>query len=253
MNVENELRHVVASLKNTLHRAGLTQREVSRRLGLHENYLSQVLAGKARLKEGLVFCVLREAGVAPEEFYSQLRSGRATPSVPLPPGPISEDEARSFIREALAERSRPTAARGRRRRPAQDEEQVASAAQTHSQRVASLLRQKMRAAGLRQREVSARLGEHPDYLSQVLRGNVTLKAKHVLGVLAVLGTTPGEFYAELYRLPSAPRVSGVDPYEQVSSGGVTWGQILALIDEELEATSRSESDEAPDSPRRGKR
>lgn len=260
MNLSGELRRMVALLQKTLHRAGLTQRQVSVRLGQHPNYLSQVFAGKARLKEDLVFRVLRYCGVAVEDFYAELAAGgnpgvrEATPGgAPVgavlggprreAAGPVTAVEARRFIREALASRqaaaTEPAVPRAERRR-----EQLEGT--RHSARVKALLRTKIRRAGLRQRDISRGLGEHPDYLSQVLRGNVVLKTEHVLAVLSQLEIAPAAFYGELYAgVPEATAVA--DPARELVRG-VTWGEILALIDSELEASARRRGGTSPSWP-----
>lgn len=234
MTVRDELGRVMAQLKRTIRGAGLTQRAISRELGQHPHYLGQLFAGKARLKEEVVYRVLRLCGVSLRDFYAELTSPAFSTLAERPTveGPISAEEARKFIRDALGERrprkrAVPAAELGRgTARQASSRE-----ASRHSQRVMQLLRAKVQRSGLRQRDISRNLGEHPDYLSQVLRGNVALKTEHVLGVLQALETTPAVFYSELYSnppaLPSKPAAEVVR--------GVTWGEILALIDQELEA------------------
>jgi transcriptional regulator with XRE-family HTH domain len=66
------------------------------------------------------------------------------------------------------------------------------------ERLRRALRHRIRDAGVSMREMEDRLGMGRDYLSQLLRGSMDLKAKHVLGVLAELGADPGEFFAELF-------------------------------------------------------
>lgn len=263
MDLSDELRRLVVLLQKTLRRASLTQRRVSVRLGQHPNYLSQVFAGKARLKEDVVFRVLRLSGVAVEDFYAELAAGgrrpvavrvetgpgtvsRAGGQTGAAPGPVSPAEARRFIREALASRQGAARQGGssgpQAKPPAQSERRRERLEATrHSARVKTLLRAKIRRAGLRQRDISRRLGEHPDYLSQVLRGNVVLKAEHVLAVLGQLEIAPAAFYGELYA--GVPQVTAVaDPGRELVRG-VSWGEILALIDAELEASARRRSAE----------
>ncbi len=257
MDLSDELRRLVVLLQKTLRRASLTQRRVSVRLGQHPNYLSQVFAGKARLKEDVVFRVLRLCGVAVEDFYAELAAGGRRPvavRVEAGPGgavagtasraggqagPVSPAEARRFIREALSVRQEAGSAREARPPAQSDRRREQLEASRHSARVKTLLRAKIRRAGLRQRDISRRLGEHPDYLSQVLRGNVVLKAEHVLAVLCELEIAPAAFYGELYA--GVPQVTAVaDPGRELVRG-VSWGEILALIDAELEASARRRS------------
>lgn len=238
MTVRDELSRVLAQLKRTIRGSGLTQREICRELGQHPHYLSQLFAGKARLKEEVVYQVLRLCGVSLGDFYAELTSPVATTRGGLAGavGPVSVEEARRFIQQALAER-RPSARRPAElpaTRPAGESKATRRAASRHSQRVMQLLRAKVQRSGLRQRDISRNLGEHPDYLSQVLRGNVALKTEHVLGVLQALETTPAVFYAELYSVVPAPQPAKTKAAAEVVQG-VTWGEILALIDQELEA------------------
>jgi transcriptional regulator with XRE-family HTH domain len=65
-------------------------------------------------------------------------------------------------------------------------------------RLAALLRLALRRTGRGLREVSRRLGYHPNYLGQVLRGRVRLTVRLVLRVLAEAGISPERFFAELY-------------------------------------------------------
>jgi transcriptional regulator with XRE-family HTH domain len=75
-------------------------------------------------------------------------------------------------------------------------------------RLIARLRLTLRRTGGVQREVSARLGYHPNYLGQVLRGRARLSVRLVLSVLAEAGVAPERFFAELYGftdlLPPAP-------------------------------------------------
>ena len=56
------------------------------------------------------------------------------------------------------------------------------------------------------RAVERQLGMGVGYLGQLLRGNVDLKVKHLLGVLEAIGMEPEEFFSSLYggTLPTLP-------------------------------------------------
>lgn len=56
----------------------------------------------------------------------------------------------------------------------------------------------VRQSDLTQRAIEERNGFTRGYLSQVLKGHVTLTARHVLGILFALDVDPGAFFAELY-------------------------------------------------------
>ncbi|MGH9362610.1 MAG: helix-turn-helix domain-containing protein [Thermoanaerobaculia bacterium] len=60
------------------------------------------------------------------------------------------------------------------------------------------LRERIRDAGKSLREVETQLGMGTDYLSQLLRGSMDIKAKHVLALLELLEVDPGEFFLALY-------------------------------------------------------
>lgn len=235
MTPNDELRQVVASLQAALRRADLTQREVSSRLGQHPNYLSQVFAGKTRLREDVVVSILSLLGCEIHEFYAELGREKAPPAeVEGLRGPVSAEEARRFIREALDARGEARRTTPRPAGAAVPGAVRATGHERHCERVLELLRIRIRQAGLRQREISRALGEHPDYLSQVLRGNVALKTELVLAVIRLLGSTPAAFYAELAGARLEPRTSAAASHEVAR--GVTWGEILALIDEEIESS-----------------
>jgi transcriptional regulator with XRE-family HTH domain len=74
-------------------------------------------------------------------------------------------------------------------------------------RLRRALRNRIRDAGVSLRTMEDRLGMGRDYLSQLLRGSMDLKAKHIFAVLAELSTDPGEFLLELYPTAALPRLS----------------------------------------------
>ncbi|MGH9362316.1 MAG: helix-turn-helix domain-containing protein [Thermoanaerobaculia bacterium] len=65
-------------------------------------------------------------------------------------------------------------------------------------RLRRALRERIRDAGLSLREVETRLGMGTDYLSQLLRGSMDLKAKHLFAVLELLEVDAGEFFLGLF-------------------------------------------------------
>jgi lambda repressor-like predicted transcriptional regulator len=60
------------SLAAAVERSGLSRREIDRRAGWTENYLSQVLRDAADLKVAHVVAVLRAIGVSPAEFFVKI-------------------------------------------------------------------------------------------------------------------------------------------------------------------------------------
>ncbi|MEM8962417.1 MAG: hypothetical protein AAGD38_13120 [Acidobacteriota bacterium] len=64
------------------------------------------------------------------------------------------------------------------------------------------LRLLIRASTATQRDLEDRNGFRPGYLSQVLKGQITLSMRHVIGILLALDVTPTTFFA---RLEGEPR------------------------------------------------
>jgi transcriptional regulator with XRE-family HTH domain len=74
-------------------------------------------------------------------------------------------------------------------------------------RLRRALRHRIRDAGISLRVMENRLGMGTDYLSQLLRGSMDLKAKHIFALLAELGADPGEFFLELYPAAVLPHLT----------------------------------------------
>jgi transcriptional regulator with XRE-family HTH domain len=70
------------------------------------------------------------------------------------------------------------------------------------ERVSTLLRRKIRGAGLTYGMVEERLGWGQGYLSQVLNGKVHLKLEHFFAVAKALGLSPQKLFAELAAPPA---------------------------------------------------
>ncbi|MGH9362611.1 MAG: helix-turn-helix domain-containing protein [Thermoanaerobaculia bacterium] len=66
------------------------------------------------------------------------------------------------------------------------------------ERIRRALRRRIRDEGKSLREVEDRLGVGRDYLSQLLRGSMDLKAKHLFALFEVLEMEPGEFFLALF-------------------------------------------------------
>ncbi|HEX4955246.1 MAG TPA: helix-turn-helix transcriptional regulator [Thermoanaerobaculia bacterium] len=67
-----------------------------------------------------------------------------------------------------------------------------------AERLARQLGAKIREAGFTQGEVSRRLRWGPDYVNQLLRGNLDLRLDHVYAVLDTIGVSPGHFFGSLH-------------------------------------------------------
>ena len=79
-------------------------------------------------------------------------------------------------------------------------------------RISQALQRLIHDQGLTYRVVEDRLEMGRDYLSQLLRGSVDLKLKHVMGILAAIGLPPAEFFAAAYGL-MPPEVASRLEYE----------------------------------------
>jgi len=78
-------------------------------------------------------------------------------------------------------------------------------------RIAGLLRELIARSGTTPAVLEKRLGWKPGRLTALLDGRERLSFGDVLAMLPLLGTTPTEFFARLYSIPSEePRPSKVD-------------------------------------------
>jgi plasmid maintenance system antidote protein VapI len=69
-----EAKRVAEALRDAVWGAGLSIREVNRRLKRSSNYLNQVMAGRIELKVGTIVQVLEVIGKAPSEFWTEIGS-----------------------------------------------------------------------------------------------------------------------------------------------------------------------------------
>jgi transcriptional regulator with XRE-family HTH domain len=65
-------------------------------------------------------------------------------------------------------------------------------------RVAEALREAIHSRHSSQRKVERALHQGKGYLSQLLKGSVDLKLKHVFAILRTIGVGPDEFFLDLY-------------------------------------------------------
>lgn len=75
------------------------------------------------------------------------------------------------------------------------------------------LRRLIKRSDLSQRKIEERAGFSKGYLSQLLAENLDLKVWHVLAILEVLETSPGDFFLELY--PSS-RYPALEEFQRLS-------------------------------------
>lgn len=113
-----EVSAVADLLRRKVPGCGLSQKEVERRLGWGEGYLSQVLTGKVDLKFHHFFAVLEVLRVSPRDFFAELRGAAALKPVagPAPsraaeavghelggPWQGSREELRAFVVDVVQE------------------------------------------------------------------------------------------------------------------------------------------------------
>ena len=178
-----ELDRLGHALRAVLGRAGTSLKEASLHLNYYPQYVGRCLAGGAQLKVPDLFELLQLVGLGAREFfriYFPLGGPSATRLAAL-----QLDEERPAYRSPTASQTRP--AKGSwHRTPAE-----------WSELTRQLLRERIRASGVRMRTISQTLGLWPDSLSQCLRGSSHLPWGHVFGALEAIGVTPGPFFFEL--------------------------------------------------------
>lgn len=165
METAPEIKRWIARLKLAARRAKLPLGELSRRVGYNPYYLSQLLRGEAKLSMHTVLELCRETKLHPAALFGDLYgfAHRLPPALKAEPGTASQAEAAAEV-ERLCEK----------------------------------LWLKITESGHSQRAVSRSMGEHYDYVNQLLRGNVDLKVEHVLRMLATLGLEPDQVFADFY-------------------------------------------------------
>jgi transcriptional regulator with XRE-family HTH domain len=99
-------------------------------------------------------------------------------------------------------------------------------------RILTLLRNKIREQNFTQLEVQDALGWGRSYISQLLTKQKSLRVEQVLRVLAVIGISPVQFFAELYHFPEgefSPRAE-----VQNAAARAVDDSVLAQLQEGLE-------------------
>ncbi len=104
MKIDQEVQRVRDLLHRRIYLSGLTQREVSRRLGLGRDYVHQVLKGRVELKVEHLLRIGEALGVEPDQLYSELvadiRSQRQDSRMEIADG-ISWSEIREYVGESI--------------------------------------------------------------------------------------------------------------------------------------------------------
>lgn len=183
MALSHEIHRVRVRLRLAIKKSGLRQSDVSARLGFNPNYLSQILSGGTVLSLRHILGVLEVVGSPPIAFFAELYGFADLLPDELPkPRPIDAELAR----------------------------------------LCESLWVKIAEAGKSQREVSEELGEHYDYVNQVIRGMVELKLEHILAILAVLDLPPALFFEEHFGLTG--RLAHFHADDRPLVPGMTWGE-----------------------------
>ena len=76
---------------------------------------------------------------------------------------------------------------------------IAEQRESEADRLREELRRRVRDSGLTQRVIEGRNGFAGGYLSQVLKGHITLTLRHVLGILYAIEIPPARFFAEVFQ------------------------------------------------------
>lgn len=186
-----EIQGLIARLKLAARKARVPLKELSVRCGFNPHYLTQLLGGSARLTMWVVLKISTEVGIAPVVLFADLYG-----FTDLLPASVLRGEA-------------PV-------RPLDVDFEV--------ERLRDRLWVKIAESEVSQREVARRMGEHPDYVNQVLRGNLELKVEHVLGILAALKIQPAAFFEELYGV--AGRLARLADLDEELFPGVTRRELM---------------------------
>jgi transcriptional regulator with XRE-family HTH domain len=73
-----------------------------------------------------------------------------------------------------------------------------------TQHVVDVLKQAIRAAGLKNRDVESRLGWSTSYLSRLFGGGIELRFEHIVKIAGAVGLTPAEIVHAIYPAPKDP-------------------------------------------------
>lgn len=193
-----EIQGLIARLKLAARKARVPLKELSVRCGFNPHYLTQLLGGSARLTVRVVLKICSEVELAPVSLFADLYGFTDL----LPP---------SMLRGAAP------------LRPLDVDFEV--------ERLRDRLWVKIAESEISQREVARRMGEHPDYVNQVLRGNLELKVEHVLGILAALHLQPAAFFAELYGV--AGRLARLADLDEELFPGLTRREVMELFQQSV--------------------
>lgn len=205
MAIEKDLKRITARLKVAARRAKRPFRELSAGLGYSPHYLSQLFGGSARLGMELVFRLCNEIRLPPVRLFAEVYGFADL----LPDAGTPGDLALS--------------------RPVDVKSEL--------RRLADSLYAKVAESDKSQRQLSVLLGEHADYVNQILGERIELKLEHVLRILAVLKIDSATFFAEHFgAYGKAARLALLD---QELFPGITRGELFAFFQENTRLAAKS--------------
>jgi hypothetical protein len=185
-----QVQELAGLLRQHIKSAGSTAKAASLSLGLGPAYLSRVFRGAYALKLRHAFAILATIGERPAEFFAEHYSlAGSWPPPPAPPEGVDDAEEEELPAELSQEA---VLAAGERQVPDREPTELVDKAR---RLVAAVLDRK----GVKRRAVdrALKLGSE-DRLGRALRGEADLLALHLFGTLAVVGTSPAVFFAELF-------------------------------------------------------
>ncbi len=186
MKPPSELLQLLEGLQAIQRGSGIGIAEASALLERHPKYLTRVLRGQLSLKVVEVFALLEIWKVAPEDFFDTYF-------------PLGGNLVKRFRAESDQEANGNFRELGRLIRQAQVRSGNALLGPADwTERLGSLLIDKIRDSGKTQREVSLGLGLPAAALGQAMRGYSALLFWQVFGALRAIETSPGLFFAELF-------------------------------------------------------
>ncbi len=218
--MEGDLRALIARLRVAARKSKRTMQSVSLAVGYNRHYLSQLLGGSARLSFTTLFQVTNELGVPPVLLF-----GDVYDFADLLPAPGSAAD------RALA-------------RPVDVPFQV--------QRLTDRLYVKVAEVGVSQREICRRLGEHEDFVNQVLTGRIELRVEHVLRILRAIRIDPASFFAEFFGVYG--RLARLAQLDEEVFAGITQRDLAAFFQtktREVRAALEAAAEEEPPPPKGG--
>ncbi len=124
-------------------------------------------------------------------------------------------------------------------------DQFARQRDAHVEKLRFALRSAILESGISQREVEKRNNYKKGYLSQVLKGHITLTLRHVLGILLALEIDFAEFFGRTFRDSAKEQPMDV-LMERIASYDAHFEDVRAELDE-LRQAVRSGQENAIDS------